>query len=127
MSDKFKINNIQDWLALPLLIIPAVQSIEEKGVVYNVQKVGYFLADIEECHNAGIIDNAELSGDIPLPVIVIKEAGGELKQYRLPVELNNWVYDIIEAANHEKKSPFPCDVEFGSVNGRYYAEMGGVE
>ena len=107
--------------------IPEVKSIEEKGMIYNVQKVGYFIADLEECHNAGIIDNTELSGDIPLPTIVIKEAGGDLKQYRLPVELNNWVYDIIEAANHEKKSPFPRDVEFGSVNDRFYAEMEGLE
>ncbi len=127
MSEQFKINNIQDWLALPLIEIPAVKSIEEKGVIYNVQKVGYFIADLEECHDLGIIDNTELSGDIPLPTIVIKESGGKLKQYRLPVELNNWVYDIIEAANFEKRSPFPRDVEFGSVNGRYYAEMDGLE
>ena len=77
MSEQFKINNIQDWLSLPLLDIPAVKAIEEKGATYNVQKIGFFLADLEECHNAGIINNTEMEGDIPLPTIVIKEADGE--------------------------------------------------
>lgn len=125
--EKFQIKNTQDWLSLPLMRIPTVKSIEEKGVVHNVQKVGYFVADLEECHNAGIIDNTEQNGDIPLPTIVIKEANDEPRQYRLPVELNNWVYDLIEAARFENKSPFPSDVEFGSVKGRFYAEMAGLE
>ena len=121
MNKKYQINNLSEWLALPEIEIPTINNPHEKGKVYDVKNVGFFMAAIEECSTLNIIKKSNLKGKIPLPTIVIKFES-YFKQFRLPVELNGWACDCV-ALVAGRENLFPCKVGIGNLNGKIYAEL----
>ncbi len=112
---------MSEWLALPEIEIPTISNPYEKGKEYDVKNVGFFMADIEECSTLSIVEKSNLEGKIPLPTIVI-QFEDRFKQFRLPVELNEWVYDCVTLVTGGENL-FPCKVEIGNLNGKIYAEL----
>ena len=69
----------------------------------------------------GFIPIQNNKGMIPYPTITIVENQNE-KLYRLPLELNDWAYDMVGMA-HDINDLFPSDVEFCNINGIYTADL----
>ena len=121
MNEKYQIKTVSEWLALPEIEIPVISSPDKNGKVYKVKNVGFFMADIGECSSHNIIEKSNLAGKIPLPTIVT-EAKNHFRQFRLPVDLNEWAHSCVSLAASGMNG-FPCDVEFGNLNGNIYAEF----
>jgi hypothetical protein len=49
MDTQYQIKNVTQWLALPEIEIPKLKNPNEKGKVYDVKNVGFFIADIKQC------------------------------------------------------------------------------
>lgn len=123
MRGNFKIRNVSEWLKLSALPVPKIPDENSKGATYNVLKVGFFLADISDCKKYGVSDFPIKEGRCPLPTIVVKSEEGEKKFYRLPLGLNEWAHSTVAMVQMMGQSFFPCNVEFGILNDREYAEM----
>jgi hypothetical protein len=94
-----------EWQALPTLAFRTITDPHEQGgEVYRIKKVG-----------------AYHSREGAMPVAVVEGASGPI-EYQLPVQLLPWVQDCVGMAMMGM-NPFPCQVEFGIVNGAYYAEL----
>lgn len=84
------------------LIIPKLKSNKERGKVYSVLSVDFF-------------------GKNEQPCITIFE-NEQAQCLLLPKELASWAFDMVALSNLGGNF-FPSEVEFGFVNGRYYAEI----
>jgi hypothetical protein len=73
------------------------------GAIYDVARVGMVGSPL---HNPG-------------PAFLQTTAG---KLYRLPAALTPWAFDLVALAN-TFGSPFPCKVEFDTVDGRITADL----
>ena len=100
------ISNINEWKNLPELPIKMIKGNRENGSIYKVIRVGFVM-----------IEKAQ--GMVPYPTITIQESNGEIL-YRLPLELNGWVYDRVAFA-HSGINYFPENVEFCNIQGKYTA------
>lgn len=85
--------------------IPVLMNDKAEGVVHHVLSVGM----------AGTLTQRE-------PIATIKNSNQEVVVYRLPEELQGWVEQSMDMSMQGIK-PFPTDIEFGTLNGRTYAEM----
>lgn len=85
-----------------ILEIPTLDGGREKGAIYEVLSVGMFP-----------------SGN---PLITIKNDRNEVIAYKLPEELHGWCQSIINIAMTGVKI-VPSRIEFGILNGKYYAEI----
>ncbi|WP_100489245.1 hypothetical protein [Sporolactobacillus pectinivorans] len=83
------------------LEIPILKSTKDKGMIYRVLSVGL----VNQKH-----------------VIITIETHGEVLAYRLSNNFKDWVENSMLLAQQDF-NPFPADVEFGILDGRYYAEI----
>jgi len=79
--------------------------------------VGFSLAELDD---AGV-ERPEGDGMLPLPTVTVQEKDGP-RLYRLPHKLNGSAHDNVALALSGTRV-FPCDVEFGVLRGRPYAEF----
>lgn len=119
---KFSVLSVEEYLALPELQIAPVANEQAQGSVYEIAKVGFYGATEAECRKHKL--DAELDRDagrhlLPTVVAVI---GGEKRFYRLPLSLAEWAGTVVAMA-HAGANPLPCNVEFGLLRDRYYAEI----
>lgn len=110
----------KEWRLLPELPMKAIADEGEKGSVYRVLKAGFYSARYAELDDAGV-NRPDGDGVLPLPTVTVEEEGGP-RLYRLPDKLNGWAYDNV-AIGVSGVRLFPCDVEFGVLHGRPYAEF----
>lgn len=118
-----RVSSIEEWVRLPEISVPLVQSERDTGSVVTVAKVGFLAVNSADCQKAGIAADASL-GKCILPTVVVG-AGSQRQLYRLTVELGVWAFECVALAQ-EGRLRFPCEVEFGRLDGRAYAEFVGV-
>ena len=110
----------KEWRALPELPMKAIADEGETGSVYRVVKTGFYPARYAELDDAGV-ERPEGDGMLPLPTVTVQEKDGP-RLYRLPHKLNGSAHDNVALALSGTRV-FPCDVEFGVLRGRPYAEF----
>jgi hypothetical protein len=121
MESKFVVTDVEGWLGLPSVEIPALKSDKETGTVFEVKKVGFVLADKKDCEAKGVSAPEAPGGKSALPTAVVL-FGDKYELGSLPLELAEWVQRCVGMA-HAGMNAFPTKVEFGVLNGRAYAEM----
>lgn len=119
---QFVVTSIEEYVALPELKIGAVPDEKANSVRYTVHKVGFFPAAAADCARHKIEADVEpRSGKCLLPTAVV--AKGKEKQFvRLPLSLAEWAAGAVSTAQ-AGANPFPCEVEFGVLRDRHYAEI----
>lgn len=98
------VKTYEEYKNLKQLPIPVTKNSKEKGSILSVLKVGFF-------NNEGEL----------LPTVTIKNSERE-ELLRLPIELQAWAVNCVSLAQTGMKV-FPSNVEFGILDGRYYAEI----
>jgi hypothetical protein len=121
METSQKIPSVSDWMKLPEISIPRLNSDKETGTVLVVKKVGFLAVSEDDCMKAGAPANRIAENKCILPTAVV-ELDCRVTLLRLPVELAGWVFDCVALANAEQNQ-FPSKVEFGELNGRVYAQL----
>ncbi len=121
MENKFVITDVEGWLNLPNMKMPSLKSEKETGSVFEVKKVGFVLADKNECKAKGLNAPEAPGGKLALPTAVVL-FGDKYELCRLPVELSEWVQQCVDMA-HAGMNTFPTKVEFGMLSNRSYAEI----
>ena len=122
MPQEFIVRSIDEYLALPELDMPPIPDEKASGVVYEVHKVGFYLARKEEIQKHKLDADFESEADgflLPTAVVMIKQ---KKTFFRLPCSLTGWVRDAVATA-HAVANPFPSKVEFGIFKDRHYAEI----
>ncbi|GAB6182132.1 hypothetical protein JCM14036_34510 [Desulfotomaculum defluvii] len=91
----------------PKLIIPILQSTEEKGLVVEVLSLGLMP-----------------KGQDMIPIVTIKQ-DNKIEAYVLPGELTPWAGFYQSLAQKTGINMFPCKCEFGYLQDleRYFAEL----
>ncbi len=112
--------SVAEWRSLAPLPMAHISSEQESASVYTVVRIGFIPANTEDARAAGVAGDAP-PGMLPLPTVTVAGAEGE-RIYRLPIELNGWAVDVVALA-HAGQNFFPCDVEFGVISGRPFAEF----
>ncbi|KAB2446153.1 hypothetical protein F8165_29110 [Bacillus cereus] len=56
------------------------------------------------------------------PISTVKNMDGNIQVFRLPLELEYWVFSCKRAASVEK-NPFPCKVVFGIIDNKFHVEF----
>ena len=121
MENKFVITDVEGWLNLPNIEMPLLKSEKETGSIFEVKKVGFVLADKNECKAKGLNAPEAPGGKSALPTAVVL-FGDEYELCCLPLELSEWVQQCVGMA-HAGMNAFPTKVEFGVLNNRAYAEI----
>lgn len=114
------VTSTSEWFALPELKLPSIKSQREKGSIYRLHNVGIFFIPNEQIEEAP--EKAYTFGHkkiLPTAVIDFKE---NIALYRLPLDLSQWVSTCVSMAQ-SGHNVFPCEVEFGRLNGRAYADL----
>lgn len=117
---EFIVTSISEWHALPEPTLPSIKSPTEKGSIYHLHKVGFFLIPNEQMSESP--KGAQMFGEkkiLPTAVIDFEE---KKVLCRLPLELSEWVSTCVSMA-HAGHNAFPCEVEFGRLNDKAYAEL----
>ena len=114
MGNKFVITGVEEWLNLPNIEIPVLKSKKETGSVFEVKKVGFVLADKNDCKAKGLNAPEAPGGKSTLPTAVVL-FGSEYELCSLPLELSEWVQQCVGMA-HSGMNAFPTKVEFGVLN-----------
>ena len=91
-----------DYTRQGYLDIPKLKSNKEHGVIYRVLSVGFFGKNGQPC------------------VTIYKDE--QAQSLLLPKALSDWAFDMVALSNSGGNF-FPSEVEFGYINGRYYAEI----
>ena len=91
-----------DYKRQGYLDIPKLKPNKERGAIYQVLSVGFFGKNEQPC------------------VTIYKDEQAQC--LLLPKELSDWAFDMVAFSNIGGNF-FPSDVEFGYINGRYYAEI----
>ena len=112
--------SVAEWIALPTLPMPVIADARERATVYHVVGIAVLPAPAAEVRRIGVTSNAP-GGMVPLPTVTVRADQHE-RLYRLPIELNGWSFDCVALAL-DGQLHFPCDVEFGVIEGRPYAEF----
>ncbi|MEC2393472.1 hypothetical protein BK717_28575 [Bacillus thuringiensis serovar malayensis] len=107
-------NDINNY---PLLNIPMIIN-EKDGMIYEVFSVGFPTNDAL----AIITTDSFATTRVNTPVIRIKNIGGIIQTYRLPLELEYWVLSCMRSAS-AGKNPFPCKVAFGIIGTKFHVEF----
>jgi hypothetical protein len=101
---------------------PKLFSSKEKGSIFMVHKVGFYISNFQECNQNEIEPPIVFEKSCPLPTIVIK-FNKKKELCRLPLGLAKWAETCLAITHATKKSPFPNKVEMGILNDRPYAEI----
>lgn len=120
MERGFVVTDVKGWLDLPSIKIHVLKSDKETGIVFEVKKVGFVLADKKDCEAKGVSAPGAPGGKSALPTAVVL-FGDKYELCSLPLELSEWVQHCVGMA-HAGMNVFPTKVEFGVLNGRAYAE-----
>ncbi|WP_257152177.1 hypothetical protein [Bacillus toyonensis] len=107
-------NDINNY---PLLNIPMIIN-EKDGMIYEVFSVGFPTNDAL----AIITTDSFATTRVNTPVIRIKNIGGIIQTYRLPLELEYWVLSCMRSAS-TGENPFPCKVAFGIIGTKFHVEF----
>jgi len=116
--------SVAEWKRLPELPIVRIASEDESASVYTVIRAGFMpakQADASATGLSGTVAPDVPAGILPLPTATVASGEGE-RIYRLPIELNDWVISIVALAQ-DGRLRFPCEVEFGILRGRHFAEF----
>ncbi|MGH6817308.1 MAG: hypothetical protein ACREC1_00875 [Methylovirgula sp.] len=114
--------SLAEWRLLPEITAPVIQDETHNGSVYRVHTIGFLAvppADCEGFDTSGVIFEA---GKYLFPTAEL-EFATEKQLCRLPLQLSNWAVDSVALVHQIGRNPFPMQVEFGILRGRYYAEM----
>ncbi|MEW6236046.1 MAG: hypothetical protein AB1656_11715 [Candidatus Omnitrophota bacterium] len=107
----------EEWLELPEISVPPVDS-----KIYHVLKVGFALTSKQECYKLSIPAIEKEIGRCILPTCLIKNIDGKQVLHRCPLSLTEWAISTVALAQ-AGMNPLPCDIEFGIMGDRVYAEM----
>lgn len=118
------ISNVQsgnEWAELSEPQFPILKTDQENGSIFEVIKVGFYMATLDECEKLGV-DAKKIPGEkYALPTASVK-FGNVFELCKLPIELTDWVLDAVYMALNGT-NVFPASVELGELNGRKYAEI----
>ncbi|MGH0589661.1 hypothetical protein ACQVQY_27010 [Bacillus mycoides] len=107
-------NDINNY---PFLNIPMIIN-EKNGMIYEVFSVGFHAND-----TAAMITTDDFATTrLNTPIVRIKNNGGIIQTYRLPLELEYWVLSCMCSASLGE-NPFPCKVTFGIIDNKFYVEF----
>ncbi|MEF8683630.1 UNVERIFIED_CONTAM: hypothetical protein ORM23_26830 [Bacillus cereus] len=101
----------------PYLNIPMIIN-EEDGMIYEVFNAGFHNNDAV----AMITTDVFATTRVNTPIVTVKNGDGSFQAYRLPLELEYWVFSCLQAAS-AGKNPFPCKVAFGIIDNKFYVEF----
>jgi hypothetical protein len=121
MKPKTHVTSVGEWLELPEIPVPRVEDESQRGSLLKVNKVGFFIAALKDCQNAGVVASVVAEGKCFLPTAVVHQKGGPAL-HRLPMGLLNWVVKCVDLAR-AGNNLFPSEVEFGELRGQPYAEF----
>ncbi|WP_243821257.1 hypothetical protein [Bacillus thuringiensis] len=107
-------NDINNY---PFLNIPMIIN-EKDGMIYEVFSVGFHAND----SIAMITTDSFSTTRVHTPIVTVKNDDGSIQAYRLPLELEYWVFSCLQAAS-AGKNPFPCKVAFGIIDNKFYVEF----
>ncbi|EOP78904.1 hypothetical protein IGM_06511 [Bacillus cereus HuB4-4] len=101
----------------PILNIPMIIN-EKDGMIYEVFSAGF------HANNALAIITTDgfATTRVNTPIVRIKNNGGIIQTYRLPLELEYWVLSCMRSASLGE-NPFPCKVTFGIIDNKFYVEF----
>lgn len=109
--------NHNDIKKYPFLNIPMIIN-EEDGMVYEVLNAGFYTNDAV----AMITTDGFATTRVNAPIVTVKNNDGSLQAYRLPFELEHWVFSCLQAAS-VGNNPFPSKVAFGIIDTKFYVEF----
>ncbi|PGM06385.1 hypothetical protein [Bacillus thuringiensis] len=101
----------------PHLNIPMIIN-EQDGQIYEVFSVGFHSND----GIAMVTTDGFSTTRVHTPIVTVKNYDGSFQAYRLPLELEYWVFSCLQAAS-AGKNPFPCKVAFGIIENKFYVEF----
>ncbi|AND11300.1 hypothetical protein P4159_00450 [Bacillus thuringiensis] len=107
-------NDINNY---PFLNIPMIIN-EEDGMIYEVFSAGFHVNDAV----AMITTDDFVTTRVNTPIVKVKNSGGIIQTYRLPLELEYWVISCMHSAS-AGKNPFPCEVSFGIIDNKFHVEL----
>jgi hypothetical protein len=120
MNNHF-VTTAKDWFDLQEIHAPTLKNEREVGNKMNIIKVGLVLANIEDCKELGLLQDIDYEGKIHLPTVVARTKKKEIL-FRLPLELSGWAEQSVAMAQMGLNA-FPSVVEFGVLNGGFFAEI----
>ncbi|MRC29432.1 hypothetical protein [Bacillus cereus] len=107
-------NDINNY---PLLNIPMIIN-EKDGMIYEVFSAGFHANDA-----VGMLTTDSFATTrVNTPIVRIKNNGGIIQTYRLPLELEYWVLSCMHSASLGE-NPFPCKVTFGIIDNKFYVKL----
>ncbi|HEE9034898.1 TPA: hypothetical protein R2I11_005263 [Bacillus cereus] len=107
-------NNINSY---PILNIPMIIN-KKDGIIYEVLNAGFQANDAV----AMITTDGFATTRLNTPIVRIKNNGGIIQTYRLPLELEYWVLSCMRSASLGENL-FPCKVTFGIIDNKFYVEF----
>ncbi len=113
------IDSVADWLELPEIEFPVLQSPHDEGTVLTVLDVSFLAVDERDCSNLDISAHKCRAGKALLPTVTVDFAG-QRTLCRISVDLSDWAFVM---STRTRADHFPCTVEFGVLRGRTYAEL----
>jgi hypothetical protein len=116
------VTSVAEWAMLPEIACPAIESEASKGSIFTVHKIGFLAVGPADCVGVDLSGAVFAAGKYMFQTAVV-EFEREKKLCRLPHQVGNWAIDTVAVAQKLGRSPFPMQVEFGILRGRYYAEM----
>ncbi|MCD2338322.1 MULTISPECIES: hypothetical protein [Bacillus cereus group] len=91
---------------------------EQDGQIYEVFSVGFHSNDAI----ATVTTDDFSTTRVHTPIVTVKNNNGSLQAYRLPLEMEYWVFSCLQVAS-VGNNPFPCKVAFGIIDTKYYVEF----
>ncbi|WJE68039.1 hypothetical protein [Bacillus albus] len=107
-------NDINNY---PLLNIPMIIN-EKDAMIYEVFSVGFHVNDAI----AMVTTDGFSTTRVHSPIVTVKNDDDSFQAYRLPLELEYWVFSCLQAAS-VGNNPFPCKVAFGIIDNKFYVEL----
>ncbi|HFT5903658.1 TPA: hypothetical protein ACGSMF_004833 [Bacillus cereus] len=98
----------------PYLNIPMIIN-EQDGQIYEVFSVGFHSSDGIAMVTTDVFSTTR----VHTPIVTVKNDDGSFQAYRLPLELEYWVFSCLQAAS-AGKNPFPCKVAFGIIDTNFF-------
>ena len=75
MEPKTNVRTVAEWLELPELSIPRVQTEVQSGAVFTIVKVGFLIASRRDCHEAGVLAPTAMPEKCFLPTAMVGQNG----------------------------------------------------
>ncbi|MBY0133413.1 hypothetical protein H0177_24515 [Bacillus cereus] len=101
----------------PYLNIPMIIN-DKNSIIYGVLNAGFHVNDATTM----VTTDGFSTTRVHTPIVTVKNDDGSIQAYRLPLELEYWVFSCLQAAS-AGKNPFPCKVAFGIIDNKFYVEF----